>query len=168
MGMKIISEGPDYVFGQETDDLRAIGLLTTLATLGPSYAQEQVFPFFERMEAAVASRSYGLYFEKTGEGAAQLTMPVAFITWARLSRATAVIFEKRMRPLRPDEMKSGSQLWVIDMCAPLGHMDMCKTAFEQHHVQDERYWATRMKNGAWKRYEYSNKWFDYKPDEGVS
>lgn len=157
MAIKIFHEGPDYVFGQEQDDFRAIAQIALLSTLGPAYATEPLFPFMERAQNAVSMKQYALYWEKV-DGEARLTVPVGYVTWGLLSRPAAVIFEKRIRPLYPQELKSGKDLWVIDFCAPIGHTDELLTAFDQQFEKHEDYQATRMKNGKWTRSKFPNRW----------
>lgn len=162
MGIKIFKEGPDFVFGQETDELRALAQVTMLSALTAHYGQEQLFTFTERMQAAIAGGCYALYWERV-DGEARLDLPVGFITWGHLSRASAVIFKERMRPLRPDELKSGRALWVIDLAAPLGHMDVIRDCFEQHFDKHEGYEATRLRNGKMRPEKFTNKHLRNKP-----
>ena len=149
--------GDDYVFGRESDDFRALTMITMLASLGPIYAQEPLFLFFDRMRMAVETKQYGLYWEKLADKDVELVAPVGFITWGFLSRPAGVILEKRFRPLYKDELKSGNALWVTDLAGPLGHGDLTLQAFEKMHPNYATYQATRLRGGEWVRIERRNR-----------
>lgn len=147
-GLEVLWENDDFIFARERDQLRAYTIMNMLASLAPSYGMETMFAFFERHNTAVQAQSYGILYEKAVD--AVVSVPVAYVTWAHLSRACAVIFRDRLRPLRPDEFNSGKQLWAIDLVAPLGHGNETREAFEAVHVHDKEYYCTKLRNGNWR------------------
>lgn len=47
-------------------------------------------------------------------------MPIAFISWAKLSPDAAERFRQPPHRLGPADWKSGDQVWIVDMVAPFG------------------------------------------------
>ena len=147
-GMHVLWENDEFILARETDQLRAYTMVSMLASLAPSYGQETMFAFFERHQAAIRAESYGLLYEKAEDGV--LAVPVAYLTWAFLSRACGVIFRDRLRPLHHTEYNSGKQLWAVDLVAPLGHGNETRMAFETIFANEETYNATRLRDGKWR------------------
>lgn len=48
------------------------------------------------------------------------TLPLAFVTWARLSEAAATRLREPPFHIAPSDWKSGDQVWLIDVIAPFG------------------------------------------------
>ena len=149
--MKVLHETDTLVFGQEPDQLRALGIMLMIGTLSEIYGAEPTFTFVERMKAQIEAGKYAILYERAKKDAIA-PMPVAFITWAHLSRPAEVLFEKRFRPLHTVELSSGTGLWVIDMAAPLGHAAETREFFEKVCAADcDSYSATRLRGGKWRR-----------------
>lgn len=144
--MKVLAEKDGFVFGQEADEVRALGVLVLLGTLTRLYGQEANFLFADRVRQHIETKQYGVLYQKLDSEKLEGAVPVAFITWARLSAPCAVIFEERLRPLQQHELQSGTNLWVVDICAPMGHMLQIREAFEKTTNADE-YYATRVRDG---------------------
>ena len=144
--MKVLAEKDGFVFGQEADEVRALGVIVLLGTLTRLYGQEAMFLFTDRVRQHIENKQYGILYQKLDNGKIEGAVPVAFITWARLSAPCAVIFEERLRPLQRHELQSGGQLWVVDLCAPMGHMLPIREAFEEATGASE-YYATRARDG---------------------
>lgn len=147
--LHIQHEGDGLVFGQEKDQIRAFGQMIMLSTLAPLYAKETVFALTERLQAAVEAGTYTMAFEKV-QGDSGIALPVGFLTWGNLSRTCAVMFAERLRPLRPDEHKSGNNHWVLDMVAPLGHGTEVVRGFFAMHEGCEQIKCTRFRDGKWR------------------
>lgn len=47
-------------------------------------------------------------------------MPVAYVSWARLSPEAARRFRSQPHRLAPADWRSGEELWVVDLLAPFG------------------------------------------------
>lgn len=47
-------------------------------------------------------------------------MPLAFVSWARLSPEVAQRYRQAPYRLTPSDWQSGDQIWIIDMVAPYG------------------------------------------------
>lgn len=48
-------------------------------------------------------------------------MPLAFVTWAKLSEAAAKRYRQPPYHLAPGDWKSGDQIWIVDLVAPFGN-----------------------------------------------
>jgi hemolysin-activating ACP:hemolysin acyltransferase len=112
MAVKILHETDTVVCGTENDGFRALGIMLSLAALAPEYASEQTFTLHERLKNAIDAKHYAIAYERQ-DRESPLLVPVGFITWGLLSKAAAIVFEKRFRPLYPTELKSGKHLWEI-------------------------------------------------------
>jgi len=126
--MKILHETDTLVFGQEADQMRALAMVAMIGCLSAEYGSTALFTFTENTRIPISRGQYGLLYERVDKDAVA-KMPVAFVTWAWLSRPAEVIFSKFLRPLMPDEWKSGSAMWYMDFCAPLGHGKDLQLAF---------------------------------------
>lgn len=149
--MKVLAEKDGYVLRQENDEIRVLGLFAILGGLTRLYAEEPLFLFSDRVRQHIEAGQYGLVYKKMDTDKLQAEMPVGFVTWAELSAPCAMIFEQRLRPLHGNELKSGSQLWVVDMCAPLGHGILTKELFEMQAKPAVDYYATRLRDGKWRK-----------------
>lgn len=47
--------------------------------------------------------------------------PLAFVSWAKLSEATAARYQQPPYHLAPSDWKSGDRVWIIDLIAPFGN-----------------------------------------------
>lgn len=118
--MKILHETDTLIFGQEEDQIRALGLTVMLGCLTVEYGGTKLFTFAESMRSPISIGQYGILYERADEKAVAL-MPVAFVTWAYLSKPAEVVFSNWLRPLHPTEWKCGPNFWLMDLVAPLGH-----------------------------------------------
>ena len=149
--MKVLAEKDGFVLRQENDEIRALGMFVMLGGLTRLYAEEALFLFSDRVRQHIETGQYGLVYKKLEGAKVEGEIPVGFVTWAELSAPCAMIFEQRLRPLQKSELKSGSQLWVVDMCAPLGHGEITKGLFEQFKQPSGDYFATRLREGKWRK-----------------
>ncbi len=149
--MKVLAEKDGYVLRQENDEIRALGLFAMLGGLTRLYAEEPLFMFTDRVRQHLETGQYGLLCKQLESDKVQGEMPVGFVTWAELSAPCAMIFEQRLRPLHGNELKSGAQSWVIDMCAPLGHGVLLKEMYELAAKPDAEFYATRLRSGQWRK-----------------
>jgi cytolysin-activating lysine-acyltransferase len=49
------------------------------------------------------------------------TMPIAFVSWAKLSADAAERFRQPPHRLGPADWMSGDQVWIVDLVAPFGN-----------------------------------------------
>lgn len=61
-------------------------------------------------------------------------VPVAFATWAFLNEDVAERFKAGLGRLKPQEWKSGDDIWLVELCAPYGGvkeilMDLVENTF---------------------------------------
>jgi cytolysin-activating lysine-acyltransferase len=47
-------------------------------------------------------------------------MPIAFISWAYLSKSVSDRYQQSPHQLAPADWKSGEQIWIVDLIAPFG------------------------------------------------
>lgn len=48
--------------------------------------------------------------------------PIAYVSWARLSKAVAERYQQAPHHLSASDWKSGDQIWIVDFCTPFGGM----------------------------------------------
>jgi hemolysin-activating ACP:hemolysin acyltransferase len=149
--MKTLAETDQFVFAQEDDEIRALGLMVMLGSLAELYGQEPLFLFADRVRQHIDAKKYGILYQKIKTEKVEGLAPVAFVTWADLSAPCAVMFEKRFRPLFAPELSSGTQPWLMDLCAPTGHGVVTKEFYEHIHPDVKEYFATRERNGRWRK-----------------
>lgn len=126
--MKTLHETDTLVLAQEADSVRAFGIAMMMCALSAVHGQSNAFILIERIRGAVTTGNYAFLYERADKEA-KLTVPVAFITWGKLSRATEVIYTEMFRPLSPEELSSGDRLWIMDLIAPHGHAKEMQVAF---------------------------------------
>jgi hemolysin-activating ACP:hemolysin acyltransferase len=153
--MKILYEDDTLVFGREKDQLRDVGILMTIAMLSARHSKEQAFNLFERLEAAVVAHSYGVLYERANREASAL-LPVAYTVYAKLSKPVGVIFSENLRTLRPSELNSGPDLWVLDVVAPLGHSKEIADIFFGLHKDYPTYYAMKPRTNGWRKEVHKN------------
>lgn len=66
-----------------------------------------------RVLPALALQQAKLYFREEA--------PVAFASWARLSDTAAARYQRAPHQLAPEDWRSGSQVWLVDVLAPFGN-----------------------------------------------
>jgi hemolysin-activating ACP:hemolysin acyltransferase len=145
--MKVLAEKDGYVLKQESDEIRALGLFVMLGGLARVYAEEALFLFTDRVRQHIETQQYGFVYKKLEGDKLEGEIPVGFVTWAQLSAPCAVMFEQRLRPLHGNELKSGPQFWMIDICAPLGHGQLTLDLLEALPETPAEYYATRYRDG---------------------
>ena len=149
--MKIIHETDTLVFGQEEDQVRALGLTVILGCLTAEYGGTKLFTFAESVRSPISTGQYGILYERADAKAVSL-MPVAFVTWAYLSKAAEVVFSNWLRPLHPTEWKCGPHFWLMDLVAPLGHAKELQIAIGETVGADyEEYHRMTSSNGKMRR-----------------
>jgi hemolysin-activating ACP:hemolysin acyltransferase len=126
--MEVLWETDTLIFGREKDQVRALGIVSVLACLSADYGNSRLFTFIENTRIPIAANQYGILYERQDKEAVA-KVPVAFVTWAFLSPQAETIFSNFLRPLYPDEWRSGRALWYMDFCAPLGHAQDLQIAF---------------------------------------
>lgn len=146
MAVKTLQSTDTLVFGQESDGFRALGIVASLAGLAEEYAKDTLFWFVERFRAGIEAGTYGILYERA-DAESPLLVPVGFLFWGNLSRASGELFKMRLRALNAAELNSGPNLWVIDICAQYGHFEDLKALFELHYSTTASYKATRWQNG---------------------
>ena len=145
MAVNILHETDNIVIGQEQDGFRALAIMLSLASLALDYSQEPLFSALERMQHAIATRTYAICYERT-DRKSPLLVPVAFVTWAKLSRPSETVFVNRLRPLLPTELTTGNALWVIDMVAQYGHSPDLLKFLAVHFKEFKSFKATRWRD----------------------
>lgn len=150
-------ETDTQVFGQEDDQVRALGLLTIMASTTPTYAQDQLFRFTQTVSYAVEVGQYGILYERADKDAINL-VPVAFCTWGFFSQTVGMIFENRLRFLQKTDYQSGGHMWLLDIVAPFGHLDDLTMAVSSSVGEDhDEYFVTRLKGDKMVRAKIPNK-----------
>jgi hemolysin-activating ACP:hemolysin acyltransferase len=162
--LTIIDETDQYVWAREKDDLRAMAILCMIASGSRLYGEEPLFLFYDRMRCGVETGQYGILYERT-EPEAPIAMPVAFMSWAKLSKPVETMFVNRMRPMSREEWRSGKNLWVIDNCAPYaaGHFEIARKFLEAMFATHQFFNYTKVKNGKVSRARLANR--AYEADE---
>lgn len=153
--MKILKSGPGWEFVQYPDEMKALGIMASIATLTANYGGEQVFPFVERCYTHIDRKMYGI-MQARGSEEAPVSVPIGFMLWAHLSKPMEIIYSQRFRPLSPNEVRSGPNLWMVDMAMPLGYVEEAREAFWSLHPDHKHYQSTRWKEGRWHIMKYSN------------
>lgn len=152
--MKILKSTDSWEFVQYPDEMKALGVMCALATLTANYGGEQVFPFVERCHAHIDRKAYGI-LQLKGKADAPVSVPVAFVLWAKLSKPMEIIYAERFRPLAPGELHSGPNLWVTDIAAPLGHAKQAIEGLWAANPTQEAYKCTRFRDGKWRVMQYT-------------
>lgn len=153
--MKILHETDEHQFVQYPNEVHALGVLCALGTFASNYGGEQLFTYVERSQAHIRTGNYAILQAK-GAPDAPISVPVAFVLWAFLSKPVEVIYTKRFRPLMPLELKSGPNLWRIDTCSPFGHTDALVKMFHECHKDHAEYWSTRWREKGWRVTKHRN------------
>lgn len=73
--------------------------------------------------------------------------PVAYVSWARLSRETEEAYVLNPRGLQPANWNNGQRLWVIDLIAPFGDGGTVIRDLRTGLFRDEVVRALRVKPG---------------------
>lgn len=145
--MNTLFETDTLVFGQEADQVRALGLMAVLASVTDIYARDELFRFTQTCSAAIEMKCYGILYERQDKEAV-LKVPVGFMTWGMFNKTTALIFKNRLRMLQRDDFTSGKQMWLLDIVAPFGHYDDMMAGFDLSVGREqEEYKLTRAKAG---------------------
>ena len=147
MAVKTLYETDTVVFGQEQDGFRALGIMVSLAVLAPAVAEEASFLLHERLNNAIARGTYVVVYERKDK-ASQLFVPLGYIVWGTLSRTAALVHKNGIRPLYDSELKSGGQLWLLDLCLHFAD-NAAVTGFLQSYFREFKEYSTlQMRNGS--------------------
>jgi cytolysin-activating lysine-acyltransferase len=142
-------EGLAYEFKADTplsqpEKFRLMGEMFYLLSLSPEHVGYSVAQVAELVVEPIRRGQFRLYSRRSS--------PVGLVTWGLLDAAAAARFESG-QTLRPDELQSGNQLWILDFITPFGDAkaiadDLARGAFAGYR---EAYAVKRYQDGRVRR-----------------
>lgn len=138
--MRTLAQTDKLVFAQQDNGTIALAHLVMLAQLVPAYGQRTFFDVTEQLLAHVHTNTYGILYERSDKETT-LLVPVAFATWAKLSRSRAALWRNGMIPLSAADMNSGPQMWIIMASRELGHEKELKDLLFKAHAEVPLFYA---------------------------
>lgn len=119
--MKIAHETDNLTLGVSDNEFETLGQILAMATLTKDALAEPVFTLGERAIGAVGAQRCLVAYEKIKSGKDTTLIPFGYVIWATVSPPVAAILGQNLRPLAKDEYNSGSEVWILDVCAPYGN-----------------------------------------------
>lgn len=150
MSVTILQSTATLVMGQESDEIRALGMVAMLSGLANIYADQSVFSMVDRTTVYIQGLQYAIFYTRLDAMDTNL-IPIGYVAWATLSLPAQAIFENRFRHLLAAEINSGSRFWVIDNIQPLGFFTECQALFEQEFITVPSFEYIRIRGGEFTR-----------------
>lgn len=96
----------------KVSSLELLGALCWLYSHSPVHRAWPAYALHQWLMPAIETQQMRLY--RRGN------QPVAFVSWARLSKQVEEAYVRNTSSLRPTDWRSGERLWLIDWVAPFG------------------------------------------------